>query len=130
MKNLLLILTLLFTSVFFSSPSYAGWTEVTKNVNGTTFYVDFERIRKHDGYIYYWYLQDYLKPTKYGDLSFKGYNQGDCKSFRFKVLSRSYHTQPMGDGTPSESGAVKNLEWDYPPPNSVWEAILKSVCNR
>ena len=130
MKNLLLILTLLFTSVFLSSPSYAGWTKMSEDVRGNTSYVDFERIRKVDGFIYYWYLSNYLKPTKYGDLSAKTYNQGDCKLFRFKSLSASYHTQPMGDGTPSESGAVKNLEWDYPPPNSVWEAILKSVCNR
>jgi len=100
-----------------------------QNTNGT-YYVDFERIRKVDGYVYYWFLLGYLKPTKDGDLSAKGYNQGDCKLFRFKVLSSSFHTQPMGGGKPSLSGSLKNPEWSYPPPNSSNETILKSVCSR
>ena len=55
MKNLLLILTLLFSSVFFSSPSYAEWTKVSSSGGGAdTYYADFERIRKHDGFVYYW----------------------------------------------------------------------------
>ena len=129
MKNLLLIFTLLFSSVFFSSPSFAGWTEVGKNVDGTTFYVDFERIRKHDGFVYYWVLQDYLKPLKTGTLSFKMYNQGDCKLFRYKILSFSYHKEPMGGGT-AEVDNVPDKEWTYPSPNSPSKVILKKVCSR
>lgn len=69
---------------------------MSKNVDGNTFYVDFERIKKHGGYVYFWILSDYLKPDKYGDLSFKRYNQGDCKLFRVKPLSYVFHKQPMG----------------------------------
>jgi len=61
MKKLILIL--LFSTVMFSSPSYAEWTKVNKDADGNTNYVDFERIRKHVGYVYYWELSDYLKPT-------------------------------------------------------------------
>ena len=128
MKNLLLIFTLLFTSVFFSSPSYAEWTKVSKSVDGDTFYVDFERMRKHDGFVYWWELGDYLKPHR-GDLSVKRYNQGDCKSFRYKVLSYSFHKEPMGGGTGDVQEPIKK-GWKYPPPNSVNEIFLKSVCNR
>jgi len=60
--------------------------------------VDFEKIRKHDGYVYYWTLIDYLKPEQ-GILSAKVYYQGDCKQFRFKGLSFSCHKEPMGGGT-------------------------------
>ena len=98
MRNLTILLALTFT-VMFSSTSFAYWTKVSKNVNGTTFYVDFERIRKHGGYVYWWDLKDNLKPTDYGDLSAKVYHQGDCKLFRFKVLSFSFHKEPMGRGT-------------------------------
>ena len=94
-----------------------------------TSYVDFERIRKHDGYVYYWELIDWFKPTKGGDLSSIGYIQGDCKLFRYKYLSDSYYIQPMGRGT----GEVDNnpdKEWRYPSPNSTDEVILKSVCSR
>ena len=69
-----------------------------ENVDGRTFYVDFERIRKHGGYVYYWYLRDFLKPEKWGDMSSKLYNQGDCKLFRYKYLSYFFHKEPMGGG--------------------------------
>ena len=101
-----------------------------ENVKASTFYVDFERIRKHDGYVYYWLLSDYLKPTKYRDLSGKQYYQGDCKLFRYKVMSDYYYTKPMGAGTPSETSNVPDKHWNYPSPNSASEAILKRVCSQ
>ena len=52
------ITTLVFT-VMFSSTSYAEWTKVTENTNGTTFYVDFERIKKKGDFLYYWQFEDY-----------------------------------------------------------------------
>ena len=127
MKTLLTIFTLVFT-VMFSSTSFGGWTKVGKNMSGDTFYVDFERIRKHDGYVYWWDLTDYLKP-KNEKLSSKIYYQGDCKLFRFKMLSFVHHKQPMGRDT-GDSNSPKNPEWRYPPPNTVIEKILKFVCSR
>ena len=129
MKTLLTIFTLVFT-VMFSSPSYADWTKVTTSTDGDTFYVDFERIRKHGGYVYFWRLSDYLKPNKWGNLSAKMYKQGDCKLFRYKYLSFSYYKEPMGRGTLSTSSNPENPKWKYPPPNSSIEKILKKVCSR
>ena len=120
------LLTVLFLTVL-STPVFADWTTVGKNVDGTTFYVDFERIKKHDGHVYYWFLTDFLKPTKTGDLSSKTYNQGDCKLFRFKTLSYSFHKEPMGGGTGDVQESVKK-GWKYSPPDSSGETILKTVC--
>ena len=94
---------------------------------GNIFYVDFERIRKHGGYVYWWELGDYLRPTPEGILSGKIYKQGDCKLFRLKRLSGSFHKEPMGGGT-GETYTPKNPEWRYPPPNSSTEFVLKKVC--
>ena len=126
MKRLTL-LTVLVLSLL-STPVFADWKKVDENVNGTTFYVDFDRIRKHGGYVYWWTLGDLLKPDKDGDFSHKSYQQGDCKLFRFKSLSDSYYKEPMGRGTPSTSSNKPDREWDYPQPNSSIETILKSVC--
>jgi len=101
MKKLTLLTVFVLT--VFSTPVFAEWTKVRKSVKGNTFYVDFERIRKHGGYVYWWQLDDYLKPTETRDLSAKTYKQGDCKLFRFKYLSDSYYKEPMGGGTPSTS---------------------------
>ena len=131
MNKLLLIFTLLFSTLMFSTPSYGEWTKVGKNVSGDVFYVDFERIRKHGGYVYWWELSDYLKPTSGGDLSDKMYNQGDCKLFRFKTLSYVFHKELMGGGTGRvvEPGA-KHKGWQYPIPGSSGENILKRVCSQ
>ena len=128
MKKLTLISTLIF-SVMFSSTSFAEWKKVSKNVKENTYYVDFERIRKHGGYVYFWRLSDYLKPSPQGSLSVKIYNQGDCKLFRFKILSASFHKEPMGGGT-GDSVNPENPEWEYPPPESTTETVLKFVCSR
>jgi hypothetical protein len=129
MRKLTLILTtLIFFSVMFSpSTSFAEWTKVSENV-GATFYVDFERIRKHDGYVYYWQLSDYLKPIEYGILSGKIYIQGDCKKFRYKYLSASFHKGPMGGGIVNETSNTPDKDWNYHPPDSSGEIILKTVC--
>ena len=128
MKTLTLIFTLSFSILMFSSPSYAGWTKLVTNVDGTTFYVDFERIRKHGEYVYWWTLVDYLKPME-GDLSAKRYWEGDCKLFRLRYLSGSYHKEPMGGGT-AEPSTYSGDDWKYPSPNSAMEFLLKKVCSR
>ena len=131
MRKLTLILTtLIFSLMFSSSTSFAGWTKVSESVVAT-YYVDFERIRKHDGYVYYWELMDLLKPTEEtGDLSAKSYIQGDCKKFRWKGLSASFHKEPMGGGVPADSFSFSASveEWDYPHPDTSKEIVLKSVC--
>ena len=130
MKSILTIFTLVFT-VMFSSTSFAGWTKVLESAIGDVFYVDFERIRIHDGYVYFWTLNDYLKPNKYGELSSKQYKQGDCTLFRVKTLSYVYHKLPMGGDIGETSKPIgENGDWRYPPPSSVLEYILKEVCSR
>ena len=129
MKNLLLIFTLLFSTVFFPSPSYAEWTKVGENINAT-FYVDFERSRKHSGFVYYWKLIDVFKPNSSGDLSIKAYDQVDCKMFRYKYLSGMTFSKPMGAENAIRVDNRPGKDWRYPPPNSANEALLKSVCSR
>ena len=129
MKKLIFIFILLSTTAMFSAPSYSEWTKVSEIVDGDVYYVDFERKRKNDGYDYYWQLTDYTGPTELGDLSSIIYVEGDCKLFRYKYLSYSFHQEPMGGG----AGIVDNvpdINWTYPAPNSVTEVVLMSVCSR
>jgi hypothetical protein len=127
MRNLLLIFTLLFSTVVFSSSSYADWTKVTEASNGDDHYLDFERIRQHSGHVYYWVMRDYLKPDKSGYLSDKFYYQGDCKQFRYKGLSAVIYREPMGGGT-GESTKIKWEKWVNSNSNNVSGTILEAVC--
>jgi len=126
MKTLLTITILVFT-LMLSSTTFADWTKVGENKNGAH-YVDFERIQKVDGFVYYWELGDYLKPNKDGDLSFEVHKQGDCKLFRSKVLSFSFYKVPMGGGTGTPYTPPD--KWTYPSPVSSSEVILKLACSR
>jgi nitrate reductase alpha subunit len=128
MKTLTLLTAFVFSVLMFSSTSVAEWKWVGENVNGSNHYVDFERIRKQDGYVYFWGLNDLLKPDKDGNLSHKLYTQSDCELFRFKGLSVSFYKEPMGRGTPSKSSNKPENDWRYPHPDSTGEVILKFVC--
>ncbi len=129
MKKLLTTAILLFT-LMFSSASYAEWKKVAENKFGVT-YVEIDRIRKVDGYIYYWVLTDFFKPREeYGDLSIKMLSQGDCKLFRINVLALEYHKEPMGMGLSSSEYPPNVIQWIYPPPNSDLERVLNFACDK
>ena len=129
MKKLFLIFSLVFSTLMFSPPSYSEWTKVGSSANGNTFYVDYKRIRKHGGYVYWWDLTDLLKPDKDGDWSYKIYNQGDCRLFRYKRLNFHYHKGQMAGGTHVALN-LPDKNWKYPSPNSSSQDILKQVCSR
>jgi hypothetical protein len=89
--------------------SYSAWRKVSKNVNGTTFYVDLDSIRKHGGYVYFWKLTEYLHPIPNMPLSLKVYKQGDCKVFRYKDLSIFAYAERMGRGIPKIQEPIKKV---------------------
>ena len=122
------LISILLFILMFSSTSYAEWTIVSEDTSGNEFYLDYNRIRKVDGHVYYWALNDYLKPTKNGDLLSKLYVEGDCKIFRARSLSWSYYKEPMGRGT-GQVTTPKTPEWVYYEPNSMGEKILNAICD-
>ena len=127
MKSLTIFLALTF-SVMFSSSSYAGWKKVGKKTQHATYYVDFEKIRKHSETIEFWVLADYAKSDKYGDWSWTVYYEGDCKLFRARILSDSFHPEPMGQGFPTSSSSEPDEKWTHISTNSPSGDALKSVC--
>ena len=124
MKYLLIIFTLVF-----SPTSFADWTRVSESEDGSIFYVDLERIRKVDGFVYFWEMSNYLKKDKYGDLSSKVYIKADCKLFRYQNLKFYFHKRPMARGDAEVEDSV-DLSWRYPPPNSNIENALITVCSQ
>ena len=126
MKYIFILLTTLF-SISFVSPSFSQWTQLTMNYKNDIFYLDYERIRKIDDNVYFWYLIDFSEKNRYG-LSFIYYKEGDCKLFRFKSLQLLTFSERMGKGN-SRDETPLNPKWYYPTPNSINEGILKIVCN-
>jgi hypothetical protein len=125
----LLVLVALISSLIVSSVAHAEWTKVVKAEVGDTYYVDFERIKKHSGKIYYWGLIDYLKPQTNGVMSARIYSEAECEPFRFRSLNNAFYRASMGLGTIAHINNTPNKDWIYSPPNSISETLLSAVCN-
>jgi len=126
MKYLLLASTLTL-SLIFSAGSWAEWTYVSTSVGGDKSYVDFDRIRKVKGLVYYWTIRDALEPNEWGMLSVKKYYKVDCDTLREMMLSYSDYKLPMAEGT-AETTFTPDPKWDYAQPDSVGETKLQAVC--
>ena len=137
MKKLSLHIIILI-SMIFSSNSFADWVKVAKGLEGETFYIDFQKIKKQNGYVFFWNLSDYLKQSSCFEsdlgqdknnetLSTKVYYKGDCRMLRYKILNFSWHKNPMGKGI-GLSDDIPDKDWTHPPSNSSAENILKTVC--
>ena len=129
MNKLGIIAAALASTVAFASPVFAGWTEVVTGVTGDTYYIDYDTVKENNGYVYYWELQDRLKPTETGMLSAKVLREVDCDIPRkFKYLSWIFYKQPMGGGS-GDTETASSDEWNYPSPNTVAETMINAACD-
>ena len=128
MKKLIPILTVFLSSILFPQTSLGEWKYVLNNMKGDQFFIDYDRIRENNGYVYYWTQSDYKKPLSGNSRSSHIYIMGDCEVFRVKFLSYTFFEGNMGKGD-SETMEGED-KWYYPTPNSSIEIILKSVCEK
>lgn len=111
----------------FSPTTFAEWTEISKNDYGK-FYVDFDRVKKGEEYVYWWELGDFNKEYTEDFRSYIVHVQGDCKLYRYKFIYMETYSSQMGKGDMLEKSSEDN--WRYPIPKTSTEEILKSVCGR
>ena len=62
--------TILFSIlILFSINGFAyNWKKVSENTVGDSYYVDVDNIKKRNGIVYHWQLNDYLEPVDSGSL--------------------------------------------------------------
>ena len=125
MKKITILLVIIFTFLF-STTSWGDWNYVVKNMKGSKFYYDKDRIRKSGKYLYFWLLLDYPYP-KDGDLSATTYVQLDCSILRYKSLKEITYKKSMGEGEMTSDFTPPN-EWKYPKPESISEFVSNKVC--
>ena len=125
MKKITLLLVIIFTFLF-STTSWGEWELSSKNLNGTKFYYDKDRVRKSGKYFYFWELVNYSN-TEDGIFSTTLYVQLDCSIFRNKYLKRQNYKNWMGEGE-MISDMTPPDEWEYPKPNTSGETLYNKIC--
>jgi len=122
MKKLLPLLFL----VMLSLSSYGEWTKLIEDGDGDSYYIDFDTIQEKNGYVYWWQMTNYLKPSK-GNKIVKTLNKGDCELTRSKGVSYIFYKPPMIAGE-KDIYNPPNPEWDYLAPGSVAKKLLGVSC--
>jgi hypothetical protein len=117
-------LTILLFSILISFNSYGEWVQVSKSVSGMTTFINLDKIKEHNDYIYYWALTNYAN----GSESAQTYRQSDCAVSRFKVLAFYFYSAPMGGGRPASEFTPPD-KWQYAIPNTVDDTLLTYTCN-
>jgi hypothetical protein len=108
-----------------TSLANAEWTKVYTG-DGSSAYVNFDRLKKRDGKLYYWALID-LHSMK-GQWSLTMYQETECKRDRFKVLNSTTYSDRMGSGNVIGTDNTP-MNWTYPTPDTFGEAIFDAVCD-
>ena len=126
-------LTILLFSILISFSSYAGWfssdsglKKILTSAWGSTYYIDTDTIKEYDGYVYYWSLEDFVKPNHLFVMSSKSYHQADCKRSRYKFLSSISYFQPMGTVQGDSSEGTKL--WRTASDGTVGGALFNYAC--
>ena len=129
MRNSILIIILLFSSLLCLNTIARDWTEITKGQNGHVFFVDMENLNESRGYIYFWQLINYNEQDEYGDMAAKIYVKAECEIFKFKWLKVSYHKMLMGkDYVKPDNPSTLVSGWQFPSTGSTSYAVLDHVC--
>jgi len=127
MKKLILILSLLLSTIMFSSLSFGEWELVATNTDETELYVDFDKIRVRGGFVYWTVPQNLLKP-RFGFLSATVYTESDCRRRSYTTLSFSFYAQAKGKGE-AESTDNNPSDLEYPRSGSAQELLINEVCD-
>ena len=126
MKKISIFILIYFS--FFGSIAFSEMKLVAKNVSGSSFYVDFDSIKKKSGYVYYWSLTDYYQTKSTGTNSIKGFYELDCDLMRYKFLSDHAYSGNMGTGKVKINN-TPDKEWSYNSPGSAGYMVSQKVCD-
>jgi len=114
-------------SLMLSSSCFADWTKITESIRGSEFFMDFQNVKKQGGKAYFWALQNEQQPDRFGNRSNKHYFKVNCSTMGAVMLTGYYYAKPMGKGR-HHSKQYPDNNWQYPPPNTPINTMIKLAC--
>ena len=122
MKTILFSILILFSINWFAF----NWGWIADGVDGDSFYVDVDNIKKRNGIVYYWTLVDLLEPFPSGTNSYIDKNKVDCIEGKRTWLSSTSYSQSMGKGRILVEDNPNRIT--YPKPITTVYILMKFAC--
>ena len=127
MHKLAVLTTLI--AIALPAPAFASdWVLAGNSVDGVHHYIDRQSLRTMpNGYRRVWHKIDVTKADKSVGFSAKLYEEHDCIEKRMRNLAASITSfySPQNNASSNKVG-----EWNYVPPDSTAEALLKFICRK
>lgn len=115
--------------ILIATPSWAGWTFVTQDVEENSFSIDFETLRKDGSLRKVWQKVELTKPNKFGHFSIRQRNEYDCKNETKSISSVAAFSKGNLEGEKLFEGNKITDKEDVAPSSVDWR-ILKLVCSK
>jgi hypothetical protein len=124
MKKLLVLLI----SLMISFNSFGEWSFISQG-KVDEYYVDFDKISKNNGYVYYWTLTNFPSPPyAEGKSSLEFYEVSCNPPIKQRRKAYYFYNSTMGKGKMSPVFDTSTGPWEYKIPGSIREKLLEAVC--
>lgn len=100
------------------------WMKATEGADGTVFYIDRDSIKKEGNLLRVWELQDLKDKGPLDEKSRRVLVEYDSKAERRRVLSFSFHVEPMGAGVTVKADQTPG-KWTLIVPNTTAAVVFQ-----
>ncbi len=126
MKQLLFIILIF----LFISNAYAEWEIWGTDGDDIAYYINYDSIEIKDGYVFYWFLMNFLEPNKNGPKSTSMYLKADCNKLEVQPIKALFFHEAMGKNKKNEFYYSSKESWRSYNMNSTPGIMLSSVCDK
>ena len=114
-----------------ATSAWAEWTFIAESSSDDSkYYLDFSNFESDGNFVYAWTLVDLVERNSDGDLSQSLLYKVDCNiPKKYKFISFITYRGSMAKGGVNLSTQKPDEFWSYPPPNSVTEMLVASICS-
>ena len=126
----LFILILLSINFLFIHNTHAEWKMWGTDGRDIVYYLNYNTIEIKDGYVFYWFLMNFLDPNSNGPKSTSIYLKADCNKFEVKPIKAIFFLEEIGKNKKNEFYYSSNEAWRSYNPNSTPGIMLKSICKK
>ena len=127
MKVFVLILFIL-ANLLFTQSLKAEWSIWGTDGKNIEYYINYESIEMKNGYVFYWFLMNFINPNPNGPKSTSMYLKADCKNNEVQPKHTIFFKDQMGKNKLNEFYYSSNESWRTYSPSSTPQIMLNSVC--